>query len=146
MPLWEWAVEAYSEPGVEPACLALQDDHGQNVSYLLWAAWARTVDPALLARAADIARRWEVLTLGPIRLVCRALKPGFSGVPDGAREGLREDVKAAELRAERVLLEALEALGGVGDAEMPRALQAASAAWGNAAPAKALAALATALG
>jgi uncharacterized protein (TIGR02444 family) len=146
MPLWDWAVAAYARPGVEPACLTLQDDHGQNVSFLLWAAWARTADPARLAQAADIARRWEVLTLGPIRLVRRALKLGFPGVPDLAREALREDVKAAELRAERVLLEALEALTpGPGAAPALQALQAATVAWGNAAPAKALAALAAAL-
>jgi uncharacterized protein (TIGR02444 family) len=145
MAMWDWSLEAYARPGVRPACLELQDRHGQSIPFLLWAAWARASDPAVLARGADIARRWEILTLGPIRLVRRALKPGFSGVPDAAREALREDVKAAQLRAERVLLESLEALGGGGAADIQLALQAALAAWGNAAPANALAALETAL-
>ena len=147
MALWDWALKAYGQEGVPQACLALQDDHGQNTSLLLWAVWAEAADPALLARAADLAHRWEDLTLTPIRAVRRALKPGFDGVADGEREGLREDVKAVELRAERVLMETLEAMGGRhGGAHALAALEAASAAWGKPAPPEALAALAAALG
>jgi len=145
--LWDWTLKAYAQAGVPEACLRLQDDHGQNTSLLLWAVWAEAADPALLARAADVARRWEALSLAPIRAVRRALKPAFDGVDDAAREGLREDVKAVELRAERVLMEALEAMTGEpGGAHALAALEAASAAWGKPAPPQALAALAAALG
>jgi uncharacterized protein (TIGR02444 family) len=140
-------LEAYARPGVPQACLTLQDAYGQNTSLLLWAVWAETDDPALLARAADAARRWEALALAPLRGVRRALKPAFAPIDDGAREALREDVKAAELHAERVLVEALETLteshGGV---HALAALEAASKAWGQPAPADALAVLASALG
>ncbi|MGZ3377072.1 MAG: TIGR02444 family protein [Phenylobacterium sp.] len=147
MALWDWTLKAYGQPGVPEACLRLQDDHGQNTSLLLWAVWAETADAAVLARAADIARRWEALALAPVRAVRRALKPAFDGVDDGARENLREDVKAVELRAERVLMESLEPLAGdAGGAHALAALAAASAAWGKPAPADALAALASALG
>jgi uncharacterized protein (TIGR02444 family) len=147
MRLWDWAIQAYARPGVAPACLALQDAHGQNVCLLLWAAWARTDDAELIDRAADLARRWERLAVGPIRLVRAALKDPVAGVPDAARLKFREDVKAAELQAERLLLDSLEALGGNSDTEPLAALRAAAAAWGNAAavPAHALAALADAL-
>lgn len=146
MALWDWTLRAYAQPGAPEACLALQDDHGQNTSFLLWAVWAEVADPTLLARAAAMARRWEDLALAPIRTVRRALKPAFEGVDDGEREGLREDVKAVELRAERVLMEALEAMTGEpGGAHALAALEAASAAWGKPAPANALAALAAAL-
>ena len=40
MSLWDWSLEAYGQPGVPEACLALQDGHGQNTSLLLWAVWA----------------------------------------------------------------------------------------------------------
>jgi uncharacterized protein (TIGR02444 family) len=147
MALWDWTLEAYAQAGVPETCLTLQDEHGQNTSLLLWAVWAEAADPALLARAAALARRWEALALVPIRDVRRALKPAFEGVDDGEREGLREDVKAVELRAERVLMEALEAMtGDHGGAHALAALEAASAAWGKPAPANALAALAAALG
>ena len=147
MALWDETLEAYGRPGVPEACLVLQDAHGQNTSLLLWAVWAETADPQVLARAADVARRWEAMTLTPIRAVRRALKPPFPGVADPAREDLREGVKAVELRAERVLMESLEGLtAGRGGAHALAALEAASKAWGKPAPADALAALAAALG
>jgi uncharacterized protein (TIGR02444 family) len=146
MGLWDETLQAYARPGVPEACLALQDTYGQNTSLLLWAVWAETADPAILAKAADVARRWEALALSPIRAVRRALKPAFAGVADGAREDLREEVKAVELRAERVLMETLEGLTkGRGGAHALAALEAASAAWGKPAPPDALAALAAAL-
>lgn len=147
MALWDWTLRAYGQAGVPNACLTLQDAHGQNTSLLLWAVWAEAADPALLAKAADVARRWEALAIAPIREVRRALKPAFAGIEDSERETLREDVKAVELRAERVLMESLEAMTGHhGGAHALAALAAASAAWGRPAPADALAALAAALG
>jgi uncharacterized protein (TIGR02444 family) len=144
--LWDWTLGAYARPGVPEACLALQDAHGQMTSFLLWAVWAEATDEVLLGRAAGVARRWDALALTPIREVRRALKPSFDGVSDNAREGLREDVKAAELRAERVLMEALEAITpGQGGHGALAALKAASAAWGTPAPDAALAELAAAL-
>jgi len=146
MSLWAWALEAYGRPGAPRACLALQDEHGQNASFLLWAVWAKTADPALLARAAQVARAWDGQVLSPLRDIRRRLKPPFPPVDAAAREGLRDDVKAAELRAERVLMETLEALGGGrGGAHALDALTAASRAWGAPAPESALAALAAAL-
>jgi uncharacterized protein (TIGR02444 family) len=145
--LWEWALEAYSRPGAPEACLALQDEHGQNTSYLLWAVWAEGPDAAALAEGQALARNWDETALKPLREVRRRLKPSFAGVNERAREGLREDVKAAELRAERVLMEALEAICGnqSGGAPALAALQAASRAWGTAASDEALARLAGAL-
>lgn len=148
MAIWEWALEAYARPGAPEQCLRLQDAFGQNTSLLLWAVWAEAGDPALIARAAEIARRWDETALLPLRAVRRALKPALPPVDDAAREGLREDVKAAELRAERVLLETLAELSG-GEpqgAHALDALKAASAAWNPAAPDDELAALAAALG
>jgi uncharacterized protein (TIGR02444 family) len=145
--VWEWVLEAYARPGVPDACLTLQDEFGQNTSLLLWAVWAEAADPAVLSRAAEAAERWEALALVPLREVRRALKPPCPPVPDDAREGLREDVKAAELRAERVLMETLERLAGEasGGAHAFDALKAASRAWRTPAPDEALAALARAL-
>jgi uncharacterized protein (TIGR02444 family) len=145
--LWDWTLAAYAQPGVPEACLKLQDQHGQNTSLLLWAVWAEASDARQLAQAADVARRWETLALSPIRAVRRALKPAFEGVADGPREGLREDVKAAELRAERVLMETLEATTPArGGAPALQALKAAASVWGPPPPDAALAELAAALG
>lgn len=146
MAIWEWALSAYARPDVSEACLALQDDHGQNVSLLLWAVWAETSDARLLASAAQTARAWEARVLAPIREIRRRLKPSFPPIDERAREGLREDIKDAELRAERVLLETFEHMterpGGTPALE---ALRAASRAWGKPASDDALARLARAL-
>lgn len=147
MSLWDWTLEAYSQPGVPAATLALQDEYGQNTSYLLWAVWAEGPDAEALARAAEAAKAWDTRVLKPIREVRRTLKPAFPPIGDEAREGLREDVKAAELRAERVLMEALEEIAPASRGGQPalEALKCASAAWGAPAPDDALATLAAAL-
>lgn len=145
--IWDWALAAYARPGVPAAALRLQDDHGQNTSLLLWAAYAGTTDLALLARGAAAARTWDQTALGPLRAARRALKPSQPPVADAAREALREDVKRLELAAERLLMETLDGLSGArGGGAALDAMKAASAAWGEPAPASALAELAAALG
>lgn len=147
MSLWDWTLEAYGQAGVPQATLALQDAHGQNTSFLLWAVWAEGPGPEALSQAVAAAKAWDAAVLVPIRDVRRTLKAAMPPVDDGAREGLREDVKAAELRAERVLMETLEGIAGAssGGHGALAALQAASAAWGRPAPDDALAVLARAL-
>lgn len=148
MALWDWAVEAYGRPQVAEAALALQDEHGQNTCFLLWSVWARGPEPKTMVRAAELARSWEDQVLAPLRQARRNLKPEASGVDAAARLALRENVKAAELQAERVLLEALEALTGrhAGDEAPAVALRRAAVAWGAVVPGSALGRLAEALG
>jgi uncharacterized protein (TIGR02444 family) len=101
--LWDRAGGAYAAPGAEAACLRLQDQFGQSVSYLLWAAWAaaegRPVDGPLVARAAAYASQYEAQVLRPLRAARRTA--------DGEQ---RTALKARELAAERRLLETLEAM------------------------------------
>lgn len=147
MAIWEWVLEAYARPGVPEACLTLQDQHGQNTSYLLWAVHAEVKDPDLLARAAAATRAWDSTALTPIRDVRRALKAPMEGFDDKARLAFREQVKDLELTSERFLMETLDGMAHRGGgAHALEALEAASAAWGKPAPADALAALAAALG
>ena len=130
MKLWDWAGAAYARPGVEALCLELQDEHGQCVSYLLWAAWAaaegRAVDSAGLAAAVDTARNWEARVIAPLRTRRRELK--------GAARAIRDTLKAEELAAERALLEQLE-VAAPAPAEasitLQTALHRAAAAWGT---------------
>jgi uncharacterized protein (TIGR02444 family) len=147
MSLWAWTLEAYGQAGVPEATLRLQDEFGQNTSFLLWAVWAEGPSAEVLAEGARMAQAWDEAVLGPLRAVRRRLKPAFPPVDNGAREGLREDVKAAELRAERVLMETLAGLAGEARGGHPalEALTAAAVAWGRPAPEDALAELAAAL-
>ena len=147
MSLWDWTLEAYARPGVPEACLTLQDEHGLNTSFLLWAVWAEGADAAVLAQAANAGKAWDERVLGPIRQVRRTLKAAFPAIDDGARQGLRDEVKSAELRAERVLMEAFEALteDRRGGTPVLVVLWVVSCAWGVRAPDEALARLAGAL-
>lgn len=147
MAIWDWVLEAYGRPGVPAATLVLQDAHGQNTSYLLWAVHAAAEDPDLLARAAEVARQWDRTALVPLREVRRGLKSALPPIADLARENLRETVKGLELAAERLLMETLDAMAPAACAAGTlAALEAASRAWGEPVPAAALADLAAALG
>lgn len=149
--LWDWAREVYSRPGVEVACLALQDDHGQCVSFLLWVAWAaldgRTVDASTLARAAGLAKAWDKTVVQPLRSARRALRTSVGGIDAKAQAALGQRVGAEELAAERLLLNSLEALTPAGR-QAPRpaaaALSSATSTWGRKPPDAALEALASA--
>ena len=107
--LWDWAVAAYARPGAAEACLALQDERGQNVPLLLWALWsARSGRTPDIERGARIARAWEDAAGAPLRAARRGLKGPLYGLDEETRIGFRERVKALELEGERLLLEALE--------------------------------------
>jgi uncharacterized protein (TIGR02444 family) len=147
--LWDFAVAIHGEPGVDAGLIDLQDNHGQCVSYLLWAVWAaqhgRIVGEAELALAAGLARDWEAEVGGPLRAVRRNLKRPWPPMADAGREALRTRVKASELAAERTLLEALQTLTpkrvaprGV---DVAQRLHAAMAAWSEPAPVAAVAPL-----
>lgn len=111
---WDWALKAYAAPGVQEACLQLQDGTGQNVPLLLWAAWTaatgRPLDEDAIEGACDCARAWDETAVTPLRTLRRSLKGVNPDIDDAARESLREAVKAVELSAERHLMSGLEAL------------------------------------
>jgi uncharacterized protein (TIGR02444 family) len=147
MRLWDWAMLAYAAPGVQSQCLALQDQCGQSVCLLLWAAWADESgcgpSPDCIDAAAAMARSWEDEVIAPLRRARRglALAPGLEAAE---RSALKAKAHGVELAAEQTLLQALEVLtppqrGPRGDSAA--AMAAASAAWGLAAPFSALQAL-----
>ena len=147
--LWAWALAAYRAPGVSEACLGLQDVNGQNVPLLLWAAWAartgRALDEDTVEAACDAARAWDRVAVTPLRAVRRTLKRPVPDIDDAAREALRDQVKAAELAAERHLLAGLEALvPTAGGPPQPaiEGLVAVARAWSRVVPRPALIALA----
>ena len=111
---WDWALKAYAAPGVQEACLQLQDGVGQNVPLLLWAGWiaatGRVLDEDSIEGACDSARAWDAAAVSPLRTLRRTLKNTNPDIDNAARESLREAVKAVELAAERHLMAGLEAL------------------------------------
>ncbi|HWU48548.1 MAG TPA: TIGR02444 family protein [Asticcacaulis sp.] len=143
--LWDWALRAYAGEGVAEACLALQDDHGQCVPLLLWAAWRG--DASQAEAAAQIARDWQAVIV-PLRDARRRLKTEVSAGDEADRLALRTQVKAAELQAEKVLLARLATLSdgkSMLNQDVAISLRATAAAWGGPIPEDALARLAQAL-
>jgi uncharacterized protein (TIGR02444 family) len=135
-PLWTYAVALYARPGVAAACLLLQDRLGADVNLLLAGAWAgaahgRRLDAAACRRLDDAVRAWHRDVVQPLRAARRALKPAHPGLPDEARLALREDVKTAELEAERLEIAMLSAALALGQPRGTPPAGAAEAAAGN---------------
>jgi uncharacterized protein (TIGR02444 family) len=150
--LWNFALVAWGRPGVSEACLRLQDDSGQCAPLLLWRAWAagegRDLDAAALGAGVELARAWEGMVTGPLRAARRALKSPFAGLDAAGRAALACEVRTAELAAERLLLEALEAAtpaGGGAAADVADALAELARAWNGGATEGEVRALALAL-
>ena len=145
--LWPYALDVYGRPGVEPLMLALQDQHGQCVPFLLWSLWmaagGRPIEAAPAAACAELARAWQDAAVAPLRRLRRDLRAKARSQRIEAR--VREGVKALELEAERMLLQMLEEASPAPTAapgERLAALRAAVRAWGGQAPAALLEALA----
>ena len=148
MRLWDFVVAIHAAPGVDEGLIALQDNHGQCVSYLLWVVWAaregRLVRGAALAEAAALTHAWEGEVTAPLRVARRNLKRAWPPMDDQARETFRERVKTEEFAAERLLLDTLETLtpapAGL-SISVRGALAKAMAAWSPPAPVETAASL-----
>ena len=141
MTAWDFAVAAWKRPAIEAVCLELQTQHGQSAALILWRLWAlaqrRPVAAETLAQAVAAARDWELNVLAPLRAT-RGYLRSRPAAPE--IEDLHQRVLGAELAAERILLDALEALTptsqGPVEASLP-ALVGAAEAW-RSPPAQAL--------
>jgi uncharacterized protein (TIGR02444 family) len=105
--LWDFAVALYAQPGVQSLCLMLQDCHAVNVNLTLYARWleVRQIPLDLPAAHACIAG-WDKTYVQALRQLRRQMKQEFAG----AVEGVRHQIKRAELLAERQELVWLEQL------------------------------------
>lgn len=110
-PLWPFALALYARPGVEAACLQLQDEAGVDVCELLWRCWllhhAAIPEPGSETALAKV-RRWQREVTTPLRRLRRELKAA-AAERDGVAQ-LRETLKRAELQAERETLARLQSL------------------------------------
>jgi hypothetical protein len=116
--LWRFALSFYGRDGVSAACLALQQGLGIDVDM----DELRTIDA--------IVRDWRTEIVQTLRQLRTRLKSGSSLAPSSATDGLRNQVKAMELEAERIELKVLadwldrqpaRAIGSAVEAEPPRA-------------------------
>lgn len=109
--LWSFALSTYARPGVEAACLRLQEQ-GADVCLLLCGVWLEqrgvAAVPARVLALQQLARPWRTQVIEPLRQV--RVQWRVMAQQDQPLAALRERIKALELEAERELLTRLEAL------------------------------------
>ena len=98
-PLWDYSLATYRVEEVATTCLTLQDTYGVDVNLLLYAAWLahinRRLSAAHLNEVDALVTPWRDSVVRPLRQLRRELR-GYSQAA-----GVREELKALELRAER---------------------------------------------
>ena len=110
--LWSFALGLYARPGVEQACLSLQDEHGEDICLLLCAAWLGergvACTPARGRQLREVAADWQRDVIAPLRDLRRRWKTAAS--QDAGLATLRRRLAELEQDAERELLRRLEAV------------------------------------
>lgn len=104
-PFWQFSLRTYWKPGVEQACLSLQDRDGADVNILLLCCWAAAsgrgaLGTRTLRAAMSSAKRWQTEVIEPLRAVRRNLKQGFAGVPQETTAALRKKIGKVEIECE----------------------------------------------
>ncbi|MGH8448653.1 TIGR02444 family protein [Pseudomonas sp.] len=103
--LWSFALSTYARPGVEAACLRLQEQ-GADVCLLLCGAWLEqrgiVVSAERIRALKQIAGPWQAQVVEPLRQV--RMQWRVLAQQDKPLATLRERIKVLELEAERELL------------------------------------------
>jgi uncharacterized protein (TIGR02444 family) len=134
-PFWHFSLRAWRVPGVQAACLALQEHRGADVNLLLFCGWTgregRELDRRDLRQAIGCVGNWQNEVIAPLRLARRGLKHQRAGTPAAAlAPTFRDRFLALELaleQAEQALLADLAAQWApVGHDASPRQAVAAN--------------------
>jgi uncharacterized protein (TIGR02444 family) len=101
---WRFSLAIYTRPGVAPACLVLQDQHGRDVNVMLFGCWLGAsgrgrLDRAALEAADQAVAGWRRDVVENFRAARRAIK--VAALSDS--DGVYAKAKAVELEAERLL-------------------------------------------
>ena len=110
-PFWNFSLRFYGQPGVPPACIALQEKSGVDVNVLLFCLFAATSHRELIDE--DVARiiasidDWKTNVVVPLRKARVYLRAPAEALNTDAAAALRQRLKALELEAERLQQEAL---------------------------------------
>lgn len=102
---WEFSVQAYTRPQVEPACICLQDNYGININLILlciWCAQAGTepVAPDALQNVLSASFHWRSSVIEPLRAVRRVVQR--QEAEERAIKSFQRSLLHDELAAERI--------------------------------------------
>ena len=106
-PFWRYSLRIWRIPGVQEACLALQERCGADVNLLLFCGWTgqqgRQLDRKTLRSAISRVGAWQSDVIAPLRLARQGLKRQREGAAAALPpQGLRKRLAALELDLERV--------------------------------------------
>lgn len=104
-PFWRFSLRIYRAPGVQQACLALQEECGADVNLLLLCGWlghdGRALDKRRLHQAMSRVDAWQSDVIAPVRAARRAIKRNPPADAEAAQT-LRKQILALELELEYV--------------------------------------------
>ena len=114
---WNFSVATYRKAGVAEACLHLQEQLGIDVNVLLYCCWygctRGTVDGPAMERILSFAEPWAENVVRPLRAArtwMKAVGCDQPFVPGDECMALREEIKRAELKAEHLQENRMQAL------------------------------------
>ena len=110
--VWAQILEIYAVPGVQPACLFLQDRFRVDITLLLFSlalgrCRLQPLDRSEIVEADRLIAHWRVTVVQPLRGVRKALKDRVEPVPPGQSASIREAIKRAEQSAEEIEFDVL---------------------------------------
>ena len=111
--LWSFALTIYQRDAVALACLDLQEQCQIDVPLMICAVFAclqgKDISDEDLTQLHNLASPWQSDIVQSLRRIRTRLKTGPSPAPNAVTEDLRNKVKAAELAAEKIQLEMMQA-------------------------------------
>ena len=111
--LWTFAVSIYQKNGVSAACLFLQESCDVDVPLLLCSGFLvfkeKCFDATILSNLQKLSGSWHQEVVQSLRTVRQKLKSESFPMLTRDSEALRVSVKAAELSAEKIQLNMMEA-------------------------------------
>ena len=101
--LWDFALNFYQQPGVETACLLLQEQFGLSINRIIYASWCGCQGHALsLEELTGLADQWQGSVTHPLRAIRYKVRAIKEDEPDV--EACYQKLRQAELACEQVEL------------------------------------------
>ena len=103
-PFWDFSLRVYGNDGVPSICIRVQERYAADINILLYCAWAGTQGHRLgesdLARIVAAVDGWHREIVVALRNLRTRLKYDTLGAPPALVDGIRGEIKSAELNAE----------------------------------------------
>lgn len=113
---WDFSVRQYAKPGVEQACLALQNKFDLDVNNVLFCLWHGQLhgvfSQSTVLQMVEFSNEWRTNIVSPLRSTRNWMK-GRNSMIDATEdsfENLRNSIKKLELKAERLQQDQLQSL------------------------------------